>query len=143
MNTSVSQAPKRARSSSRRSIAERRRIVELTFHEGASVSEIAIAHGIHPTSLSHWRTLYLKGELSEGSSKSISPLVATTSAFLPVEITSEGSKAGDPSLTVAHSAVSTRERNIVQITLSSGATLRIETSTLNAGFVCALLAEVR
>jgi transposase-like protein len=141
MNTSASQAPNRARSSCRRSIAERRRIVELTFHEGASVSEIAIAHGIHPTSLSHWRSLYCRGELTEDSSKNLSPVVAPTAAFLPVDISPESPRAGGP--TVAHSVVSTRERNIVQITLSSGATLRMETSTLDAGFVCALLAEVR
>ncbi len=52
------------RSSHRRwPLAEKRRIVELTMRKGASTCAIAREHSVHPTSLSHWRTLYRVGKL--------------------------------------------------------------------------------
>jgi transposase len=49
----------------RRSIAEKRRIVEETLVEGASVARIARAHGVNANQVFGWRRLYLSGRLGE------------------------------------------------------------------------------
>jgi transposase len=49
----------------RRSIAEKRRIVEETLIEGASVARVARAHGINANQVFGWRRLYLAGRLEE------------------------------------------------------------------------------
>jgi transposase len=49
----------------RRSIAEKRRIVEETLVEGASVARVARAHGINANQVFGWRRLYLAGRLGE------------------------------------------------------------------------------
>ena len=66
-NKEVSVAPLRQR----RSIAERRRIVEETLAPGASVARGARAHGINANQVFGWRRLYLPDDLgsrSQGSS---------------------------------------------------------------------------
>jgi transposase len=49
----------------RRSIAEKRRIVEETLVEGASVARVARAHGINANQVFGWRRLYVAGRLGE------------------------------------------------------------------------------
>jgi transposase len=49
----------------RRSMAEKRRIVEETLVEGASVARIARAHGVNANQVFGWRRLYLSGRLGE------------------------------------------------------------------------------
>ena len=49
----------------RRSIAEKRRIVEETLVEGASVGRVARAHGINANQVFGWRRLYWAGRLAE------------------------------------------------------------------------------
>lgn len=55
----ASVAPQRQR----RSIAEKRRIVEETLAPGASVARVARAHGINANQVFGWRRLYLAGRL--------------------------------------------------------------------------------
>src|ERR1035438_6842489 len=43
--------------------AEKRRIVELTLREGASLLAIAREHDVHPNSLGQWKALYRAGKL--------------------------------------------------------------------------------
>ncbi len=47
----------------RRSVAEKRRIVEETLLPGASVARVARAHGINANQVFGWRRLYLAGRL--------------------------------------------------------------------------------
>ena len=47
----------------RRSVQERRRIVEETLKTGASVARIARAHGVNANQVFYWRTLYRRGRL--------------------------------------------------------------------------------
>ena len=61
----------------RRSIAEKRGMVEETLVEGASVARIARAHGVNANQLFGWRRLYLRGRL--GTQK-------TTMKLLPVRV---------------------------------------------------------
>jgi transposase-like protein len=49
----------------RRSIADKRRIVEETLAEGASVARVARAHGINANQVFGWRRLYLAGRLGD------------------------------------------------------------------------------
>jgi transposase len=63
-----------------RSIAEKRRIVEETLAEGASVARIARAHGVNANQVFGWRRLYLSGRLGEQKA---------TMKLLPVRV-SEG-----------------------------------------------------
>jgi transposase len=65
----------------RRSIKERRDIVEETLQAGASVSRVARRHDVNANQVFYWRKLYREGRL--GGSR-VSPL-------LPVEIAKERS----------------------------------------------------
>jgi transposase len=47
----------------RRSVAERRRVVEETLAPGASVARVARAHGVNANQVFHWRRLYQRGLL--------------------------------------------------------------------------------
>jgi transposase len=49
----------------RRSIAEKRRIVEETLVPGASVAKVARGHGVNANQVFGWRRLYLAGRLGE------------------------------------------------------------------------------
>jgi transposase len=61
-----------------RSVAEKRRIAELTFEPGASVALVARANGVNANQVFKWRRELKRGELTE-------PDVATT-ALLPVTL---------------------------------------------------------
>jgi transposase-like protein len=127
------------------SLSEKRRIVELTHSKGASISEIALAHGLHPTSLSHWRSLYRAGKLSDASPRAHPSGSTMQAALLPVMISTRHQ--GDASVSQASvdssASLRTHEKAILHVSFSSGATLRIETGSLDATFVCAVVAELR
>lgn len=57
-----------------RSVAEKRRIVELTLLPGASVALVARAHGVNANQVFKWRREFERGELSEPVSPSASLL---------------------------------------------------------------------
>jgi transposase-like protein len=121
-------------------LAEKRRIVELTLVEGATVVAIAREHGLHPTSLNHWKTLYRAGKL-DAQVKS-APRVAGPSAnatFVPVNVAPPMRR---PQPVTRPDAAASRS-SIVQLMLASGATLRIETGALDAALVSALIAELQ
>jgi transposase len=61
-----------------RSVAERRRIAELTLEPGASVALVARAHGVNANQVFKWRRELKRGELVEP--------VATSTALLPVSL---------------------------------------------------------
>jgi transposase len=62
----------------RRSVSERRRIVEQTLAPGTSVARVARARGVNANQVFYWRTLYRRGRLG-------SP--APDTALLPVTVT--------------------------------------------------------
>ena len=61
-----------------RSVAEKRRIVELTLEPGASVALVARAHGVNANQVFAWRRALKSGELGH-------PITAST-ALLPVTV---------------------------------------------------------
>ncbi len=72
----------------RRSIAEKRRIFEETWVEGASVARVARAHGINANQVFGWRRLYLAEKLGDRkSAMKLLPVRVSESlpAPLPVE----------------------------------------------------------
>src|SRR5271165_4963499 len=58
----------------RRSIAEKRRIVEATLVEGASVARVARAHGVNANQVFGWRKLYLAGRLGGSGAIKLLPV---------------------------------------------------------------------
>lgn len=65
----------------RRSVQERRQIVEETLAPGASVARVARAHGVNANQVFWWRTLYRRGRLGGA---------AAGAALLPVTIFEQG-----------------------------------------------------
>ena len=65
----------------RRSVQERREIVEETLVPGASVARVARAHSVNANQVFYWRTLYRRGRLGEA---------AAGAALLPVTISEPG-----------------------------------------------------
>lgn len=60
-----------------RSISEKRQIVQLTLEPGASVAEVARAHGVNANQVFKWRRAFERGELNE-----------SCSALLPIAVPS-------------------------------------------------------
>lgn len=132
----ASNAPNQRSPRRRLPFAEKRRIVELTLREGASVRAIAREQGVNRNSLYQWQALYRAGKLTAEPTPR-TRTVASSATFLPVTI----APVADTRRRVADSGV--RGCSIVQLMLASGATLQIETSALDAGLICALVAELR
>lgn len=65
----------------RRSVEERRKIVEATLQPGASVSRVARRHDVNANQVFHWRKLYREGRLGN----------STTTKLLPVQVSEERS----------------------------------------------------
>ena len=67
----------------RRSVAEKRRIVELTFQPGQSVARVAQAEGVNSHQVFQWRRAYRAGELVVAGEQA--------SSLLPVIVSMAGS----------------------------------------------------
>ena len=63
----------------RRTIKERREIVEETLSPGTSVSRVARRHDVNANQVFHWRRLYREGRLGGGA----------VTALLPVKVSEE------------------------------------------------------
>ena len=70
----------------RRSVREKRQIVEATLVPGSSIARVARAHAVNANQLFHWRKLYKQGLLEEPS---LAP-----SRLLPVQISEARQDAG-------------------------------------------------
>lgn len=129
--TSYQRAPRR-----RLPLSEKRRIVELTLREGASIRAIAHEHGISRNSLRRWQMLYRSGKLG---ARPVSRARAgrSSATFLPVTIAPAVPRSARAVARDASAA------NVVQVMFASGATLRIETAALDAELICALAAELQ
>jgi transposase len=97
----------------RRSVAERRRVVEETLAAGASVARVARAHGVNANQVFHWRRLYQRGLLGGK--------VQPAAGLLPVKV----SESVETTAMVARScadttATSTKATNSIQIELAKG-----------------------
>jgi transposase len=71
-----------------RALKEKRRIVEETLSEGASVALVARTHGVNANLVFNWRRLYQAGRLSG----------CDRAKLLPVRVTAESSPPADRSI---------------------------------------------
>jgi transposase len=73
-----------------RPISQKRRIVEETLVEGASVARVARANGVNANQVFHWRKLYLAGRLGEApAAVKLLPVVTVEAVpAAPVEVRS-------------------------------------------------------
>ena len=80
-----------------RSVPEKRRIVEETLAEGASVARVARAHGVNANQVFAWRRLYQAGRLggAPGAIKLL-PVTVETSSSAPLAMSAEGSPTAFP-----------------------------------------------
>jgi transposase len=74
----------------RRSIAEKRRIVEETLAPGASVARVARAHGVNANQVFGWRRLYQAGRLGDRKG-AMKLLPVHVSESLPAPLPERGS----------------------------------------------------
>jgi transposase len=98
-----------------RSASEKRQIVQLTFEPGASVAEVARAHGVNANQVFKWRRAVERGELSE-----------PCSALLPVTVASVSELVSEPTqeehqATAAAGSIHIELPGIAMISVESGA----------------------
>jgi transposase len=98
-----------------RTISQKRQIVELTLEPGASVAEVARAHGMNANQVFKWRRAYERGELNE-----------PCSALLPVSLAAVAQSASEPSteqqqVRVAGGSVHIEITGVATISVESGA----------------------
>ena len=79
MDTSERAIVKREPQRRRRSLEEKRRIVEETLEPDASVARVARAHGVNANQVFHWRRQYQRGLLGVGKTETMN--------LLPVRVT--------------------------------------------------------
>jgi transposase len=102
----------------RRSVTERRRVVEQTLAPGASVARVARDHGVNANQVFHWRRLYQRGLLGGK--------VQPAGGLLPVKV----SESGETTAMVARgsgvtAAIAPKAASAIQIELAKGR-VRIE-----------------
>jgi transposase len=95
VDTSERAIVKREPQRRRRSLEEKRRIVEETLAPDASVARVARAHGVNANQVFHWRRQYRQGLLGEGN--------AETVQLVPVQVT--GATAGKTNRQVRRQSV--------------------------------------
>jgi transposase len=78
-----------------RSKEERRRIVEETLKSGASVSQVALAHGVNTNQVFKWRQQYREGRLEINPSTALLP-VKVSDAVPEVQRPEERSRKSKP-----------------------------------------------
>src|SRR6266478_578816 len=87
-----------------RSIAEKRRIVEETLVEGASVARVARAHGVNANQVFAWRKLYLAGRLNGNRAIQLLPVRVSKSSL---SLATTSSRECSPSVDFAESTPDT------------------------------------
>ncbi|MDX6463252.1 MAG: transposase [Acidobacteriaceae bacterium] len=93
-----------------RSIAEKRQIVQLTMAPGASVAELARAHGVNANQVFKWRRAFERGELIE-----------PCAALIPVTISSGSEAAKEAAQTCSGGAIHIELAGRAIISVESGA----------------------
>jgi len=105
-----------------RTVAEKRRIVELTLQPGASVAKVAQAEAVNSHQIFDWRRAYLKGKLELKGRRS--------AALLPVVISPAEACAITVDATVAEQksvkTMAATRCGVIHIELAGGATVRVE-----------------
>jgi transposase len=121
-----------------RSVAEKRRIVELTLQAGASVAKVAQAEGVNSHQIFDWRRAYLKGKLE--------PKGRQSAALLPVVLSPAEASAVTVDATVAEKgliqSLAAKLGGAIHIELSGRAKIRVECG-VDAALLRAVLESLR
>ena len=107
------------RSRRRRSASEKLEIVQLTMEPGASVAEIARAHGVNANQVFKWRRLFERGQLSDPGVRSTALLPVTISA--DAETRPKSADAATDAQTSSGGAIHIELSGRVMISVESGA----------------------
>jgi transposase len=67
-----------------RTVEEKRRIVEETLAEGASVARVARAHGVNANQVFSWRRLYQAGRLGDSGAVKLLPVSVSENSPPPI-----------------------------------------------------------
>lgn len=94
------EGPKRQR----RSIAEKRRIVELAMQPGASIARVAREHEVNANMVHYWRKLYRQGRLGENKANSVHLLPVSVSEPAATAVVEPVTKPVSPASAVMPSA---------------------------------------
>jgi len=98
-----------------RSVSEKRQIVQLTLKPGASVAEVARAHGVNANQVFKWRRAFERGELFEPC------------ALLPVSVATPGELASEtPSRSAEEQATS---GGTIHVELPGGVMIWVESGS--------------
>ena len=112
----------------RRSVSEKLQIVQLTLEAGASVAEIARAHGVNANQVFKWRRLFERSQLSDG--------VARSTALLPVTVTADSEMKSET--TDATADVQASSGGAIHIELPGRAMISVENGADPAVVRCVL-----
>lgn len=119
-----------------RSVAEKRRIVELTFHPGASVPRVAQAEGVNSHQVFDWRRAYLNGRLEAAEHKpaTLLPVIlSATEASATATETAIAEKTVDaPGLALPVSAIHIELPGRARIRVENGADAALLRSVLES-----------
>ncbi len=80
----------------RRTVAEKRRIVELAMQPGASIARVAREHGVNANMVHYWRKLYRQGRLGEKRADSVHLLPVSVSELAISPVGEPGAKLASP-----------------------------------------------
>jgi len=78
--TILDKTPKRE-ARRRRSVEEKRRIVEETLEAGASVARVARRHAVNANQVFYWRKKYREGRLGKSQSSKLLPVTLSVSVI--------------------------------------------------------------
>ena len=95
----------------RRTVEEKRWIVEETLGEGASVARVARAHGVNANQVFGWRRLYRTGRLGGGGAVQLLPVIVSENAPPPIV-----SPCRDPAVFFAYRS---NPQSLIKISLDS------------------------
>jgi transposase len=85
-----------------RSVAEKRRIVELTLEPGASVALVARAHGVNANQVFAWRRAFKSGELADPAASATALLPVSVSSACEAEIREPAAEQRQPTVGAIH-----------------------------------------
>lgn len=112
----------------RRSVSEKLKIVQLTMVPGASVAEIARAHGVNANQVFSWRRLLEKGQLGDGRT--------TATALLPVTISADVETRPEPAAAAADARMCSG--GSIHIELPNRAMISVESGADSRLLLCVL-----
>lgn len=84
----------------RRSIAEKRRIVESAMQPGASIARIAREHAVNANMVHYWRKLYREGRLGQNNASSVHLLPVSVSEAVPTSVVQSANPPSVPAAVV-------------------------------------------